>query len=319
MRVKLGDYRDPALAPKAFELHAELETFVNYLSVDRGHSWHTLSAYRNDLGSLIDFLNESNSRPLSWKDVDASDIRNFLYDLEERGYASSTKSRKIASAKSFFKFLKEEQIIENNPLVDIRQPRAGQSLPKALTIEEVDRLLETSFAATNAEETRDTAMVELMYAAGLRVSELVGLNIRDVDLDTGTVRTIGKGSKERIIPIYDSAVESISAYIAHSRHKQVRPDIDTQGALFLNRRGGRLTRQAYWLRLNKLAIRAGISSNITPHMLRHSFATHLLHGGASLRHVQELLGHSSIATTQIYTHLTNKHVRSEYMKAHPRA
>ena len=315
----MGDYRDSDLAPKAFELHAELETFVNYLSVDRGHSRHTLSAYRNDLGSLIDFLNESDSRPLSWKDVDESDIRNFLYDLEERGYASSTKSRKIASAKSFFKFLKEEQIIENNPLVDIRQPRAGQSLPKALTIEEVDRLLETSFAATNAEETRDTAMVELMYAAGLRVSELVGLNLRDVDLDTGTVRTIGKGSKERIIPIYDSAVESISAYIAHSRHKQVRPDIDTQGALFLNRRGGRLTRQAYWLRLNKLAIKAGISSNITPHMLRHSFATHLLHGGASLRHVQELLGHSSIATTQIYTHLTNKHVRSEYTKAHPRA
>jgi integrase/recombinase XerD len=315
----LGDYRDAALAPKAFELLAELETFVNYLSVDRGHSRHTLSAYRNDLGSLIEFLNESDSRPSSWKDVDESDIRKFLYDLEERGYALSTKSRKIASAKSFFKFLKEEQIIENNPLVDVRQPRAGQSLPKALTIEEVDRLLETSFAATNAEEARDTAMVELMYAAGLRVSELVGLNLRDVDLDTGTVRTIGKGSKERIIPIYDSAVESISAYIAHSRHKQVRPDTDTQEALFLNRRGGRLTRQAYWLRLNKLAIKAGISSNITPHMLRHSFATHLLHGGASLRHVQELLGHSSIATTQIYTHLTNEHIRIEYTKAHPRA
>ncbi len=315
----MGDYRDAALAPKAFELLAELETFVNYLSVDRGHSRHTLSAYRNDLGSLIEFLNESDSRPSSWKDVDESDIRKFLYDLEERGYALSTKSRKIASAKSFFKFLKEEQIIENNPLVDVRQPRAGQSLPKALTIEEVDRLLETSFAATNAEEARDTAMVELMYAAGLRVSELVGLNLRDVDLDTGTVRTIGKGSKERIIPIYDSAVESISAYIAHSRHKQVRPDTDTQEALFLNRRGGRLTRQAYWLRLNKLAIKAGISSNITPHMLRHSFATHLLHGGASLRHVQELLGHSSIATTQIYTHLTNEHIRIEYTKAHPRA
>ena len=315
----MGDYRDAALALKAFELLTELETFVNYLSADRGHSRHTLSAYRNDLRSLIGFLSESDSRPSSWKDVDESDIRKFLCDLEERGYASSTKSRKIASAKSFFKFLKEEQIIENNPLVDVRQPRAGQSLPKALTIEEVDRLLETSFAANNAEEARDTAMVELMYAAGLRVSELVGLNLRDVDLDTGTVRTIGKGSKERIIPIYDRAVESISAYIAHSRHKQVHPNTDTQEALFLNRRGERLTRQAYWLRLNKLAIKAGLSSNITPHMLRHSFATHLLHGGASLRHVQELLGHSSIATTQIYTHLTTEHVRSEYTKAHPRA
>ena len=297
----------------------ELETFVNFLSVDRGHSVHTLSAYRNDLGSLLDFLSKSPNPPSTWNDVGESDIRKFLDNLEERDYAPSTKSRKIASAKSFFKFLKEEQIIKNNPLVDVRQPRSGQSLPKALSIEEVDRLLEMSSTTTNAEEVRDSAMVELMYAAGLRVSELVGLNLRDVDLDTATVRTIGKGSKERIVPIYESAVESVSAYIAHSRHKQVRLGTDTQEALFLNRRGSRLTRQAYWLRLKKLATKAGISSNITPHMLRHSFATHLLHGGASLRHVQELLGHSSIATTQIYTHLTSEHVRSEYAKAHPRA
>jgi len=304
---------------KAFELLAELETFLNYLSVDRGYSRHTLSAYRNDLRSLIDCLSERPNRPSRWKDVVESDIRKFLDNLEERGYAPSTKSRKIASAKSFFKFLKEERFIENNPLVDVSQPRAGQSLPNVLSIENVDRLLEMSSAATNAEEARDSVMIELMYAAGLRVSELVGLNLRDVDLDTATVRTIGKGSKERIIPIYDSAVESVSAYIAHSRHKQVRPRTDTKEVLFLNRRGGRLTRQAFWLRLKKLATKAGISSNITPHMLRHSFATHLLHGGASLRHVQELLGHSSIATTQIYTHLTNEHVRSEYAKAHPRA
>ena len=315
----MDDYPDSALPPKAIELLAEIETFVNYLSVNRGHSRNTLSAYRNDLRSLTDFLNKSESRPSRWKDVDEFDIRTFLHDLDERGYASSTKSRKIASAKSFFKFLKEEQIVENNPLIDVRQPRAAQSLPQALTIEEVDRLLEMSFVTTNAEEARDTAMIELMYASGLRVSELVGLNLRDVDLDTGTVRTIGKGSKERIIPIYDNAVESISAYIAHSRYKQLRPNTDTQEALFLNHRGGRLSRQAYWLRLKKLATKAGISSNITPHTLRHSFATHLLHGGASLRHVQKLLGHSSITTTQIYTHLTNEYVRSEYSKAHPRA
>jgi len=315
----LNDYCDVVPSPKPLVLRAELEIFINYLSVDRGHSGHTLSAYRNDLGSLIEFLSETSDMPSTWQDVSESDIRKFLDNLEERGYASSTKSRKIASAKSFFKFLKEEQIIENNPLVAVRQPRAGQSLPKALSIEDVDRLLEMNCGVKNAEDIRDSAMVELMYAAGLRVSELVGLNLRDVDLDTATVRTIGKGSKERIIPIYDSAVESVSEYIAHSRQKQVRPGTDTQNALFLNRRGGRLTRQAYWLRLNKLAIKAGISSNITPHMLRHSFATHLLHGGASLRHVQELLGHSSIATTQIYTHLTNEHVRREYAKAHPRA
>jgi integrase/recombinase XerD len=296
---------------------AELETFVNYLAVERGLSGHTLSAYRNDISGLIDHLSIEQSSISVWADVNESDIRTYLGDLDSREYAPSTKSRKIASAKSFFKFMKEEGIIENNPLTEVRQPRAGQSLPKALSIEDVDQLLETSANARSAEEARDAAMVELMYAAGLRVSELVGLNIRDVDLDSGTIRTIGKGSKERIIPIYETAVDSVSEYLAYSRPTHSRDN--DEDALFLNRRGGRLTRQAYWLRLNKLATRAGISSKITPHMLRHSFATHLLHGGASLRHVQELLGHSSIATTQIYTHLTNEHVRSEYAKAHPRA
>lgn len=295
---------------------AEFEIFANYLAVERGLSGHTLSAYRNDVSSLIEFLSDS-SVPTDWREVTERDIRAFLDDLEKRGYSPSTKSRKIASAKSFFKFMKEEGLVDENPLRNVRQPRANQSLPKALTIEEVDRLLETVSVAESDEDQRDSAMVELMYAAGLRVSELVGLNLRDVDLDAGTVRAVGKGSKERVIPIYDDAADSIAEYITHSRFNHIRDE--SEEALFLNRRGGRLTRQTYWLRLNKLATRAGISSKITPHMLRHSFATHLLHGGASLRHVQELLGHSSIATTQIYTHLTSDHVRCEYVKAHPRA
>ena len=295
----------------------ELESFINYLSVERGHSGHTLSAYRNDLSALHSFLAENDQAISNWNSVSESDIRSFLRDLDERGYAPSTKSRKIAAAKSFFKFLKQEQIIDDNPLVDVRQPKAGQALPKALSIEEVDLLLDASSDTDSVEEARDIAMVELMYAAGLRVSELVGLNLRDVDLDSGTVRTVGKGSKERVIPIHEGAAESISEYITYSRPSHIRNT--AEDALFLNRRGTRITRQAYWLRLNKLATKVGISSKITPHMLRHSFATHLLHGGASLRHVQELLGHSSIATTQIYTHLTNDHVRSEYAKAHPRA
>jgi len=278
---------------------------------------HTLSAYRNDLSVLVAFLSSDAKSDASWSDVVESDIQAFLADLDSRGYAAATRSRKIASAKSFFKFMKEEGIIDNNPVAEVRQPRAGQTLPKVLSIEDVDQLLETSANVNSAEEARDHAMVELMYAAGLRVSELVGLNLRDVDLDAGTVRTIGKGSKERVIPIYDTAVAAISEYITYSRRAHSRNDYGD--ALFLNRRGGRITRQAYWLRLNKLATKAGISFKINPHMLRHSFATHLLHGGASLRHVQELLGHSSIATTQIYTHLTNEHVRSEYAKAHPRA
>ena len=297
------------------------------MAVERGLSGHTLSAYRNDISALSEFLSTQPEAHPEWNSVTEQDVRDFLDDLDQRGYAPSTKSRKIAAAKSFFRFLKDELIIENNPLAEVRQPRAGQSLPKALSPDDVDQLLEAASNASSAEEARDAAMVELMYAAGLRVSELVGLNLRDVDLDSGTVRTVGKGSKERVIPIYDTAVESVAEYVTNTRPAHIRPEAtrdsrahqQDENALFLNRRGGRMSRQAFWLRLNRLATKAGISSKITPHMLRHSFATHLLHGGASLRHVQELLGHSSIATTQIYTHLTDEHVRNEYAKAHPRA
>ncbi|SVB13495.1 uncharacterized protein METZ01_LOCUS166349 [marine metagenome] len=296
---------------------AEIDTFINYLAVERGLSTHTQAAYRNDLSALATFLTRKDDPSPSWNAIEERAIRGFLDDLDNRGYALSTKSRKIASAKSFFNFLKTEGVIRNNPMDEVRQPRSGQVLPKTLSIDEVDQLLNPNARMNSTEEVRDGAMVELMYAAGLRVSELVGLNIRDVDLDIGTVRTLGKGSKERIIPIYDTAIQSIGEYIAFTRPTHARNQ--KEEALFLNRRGGRLTRQAFWLRLRKLSVKVGISTKITPHMLRHSFATHLLHGGASLRHVQELLGHSNIATTQIYTHLTDEHVRNEYAKAHPRA
>jgi len=298
-------------------LFTEIDTFVNHLAVERGLSANTLAAYRNDLSALAKFQCPKNKPPISWGSVKERDIRNFLDDLDKRGYSLATKSRKIASAKSFFNFLKSEGIIHNNLMDEVRQPRSGQVLPKALSIEEVDLLLNFKSEKQSTEDLRDGVMVELMYAAGLRVSELVGLNVRDVDLDVGSVRTIGKGYKERIIPIYETAVESISEYVTIIR--PIHSQSQKQEALFLNRRGSRLTRQAVWLRLRKLAITVGISDKITPHMLRHSFATHLLHGGASLRHVQELLGHSNIATTQIYTHLTDKHIRNEYAKAHPRA
>ena len=298
-------------------MFTEIDTFVNHLAVERGLSANTLAAYRNDLSALAKFQCPKNKPAISWGSVKERDIRNFLDDLDKRGYSLATKSRKIASAKSFFNFLKSEGIIHNNLMEEVRQPRSGQVLPKALSIEEVDLLLNFKSEKQSPEDLRDGVMVELMYAAGLRVSELVGLNVRDVDLDVGSVRTIGKGYKERIIPIYETAVESISEYVTIIR--PIHSQSQKQEALFLNRRGSRLTRQAVWLRLRKLAITVGISDKITPHMLRHSFATHLLHGGASLRHVQELLGHSNIATTQIYTHLTDKHIRNEYAKAHPRA
>ena len=298
-------------------MFTEIDTFVNHLAVERGLSDNTMSAYRNDLSALAIFLSPKNNPTISWVSVDERGIRNFLDDLDKRGYSLSTKSRKIASVKSFFNFLKSEGMIHTNVMDEVRQPRSSQVLPKALSIEEVDLLLNFRSEKKSPEELRDGVMVELMYAAGLRVSELVGLNTRDIDLDVGSVRTIGKGYKERIIPIYETAVESVSEYIAFVR--PIHSQNQKEEALFLNRRGCRLTRQAVWLQLRKLAIKVGISSKITPHMLRHSFATHLLHGGASLRHVQELLGHSNIATTQIYTHLTDKHLRDEYAKAHPRA
>ena len=298
-------------------MFTEIDTFVNHLAVERGLSANTLAAYRNDLSALAKFHCKKIKPAISWGSVKERDIRNFLDDLDKRGYSLATKSRKIASAKSFFNFLKSEGIIHNNLMDEVRQPRSGQVLPKALSIEEVDLLLNFKSEKQSTEDLRDGVMVELMYAAGLRVSELVGLNVRDVDLDVGSVRTIGKGYKERIIPIYETAVESISEYVTIIR--PIHSQSQKQEALFLNRRGSRLTRQAVWLRLRKLAITVGISDKITHHMLRHSFATHLLHGGASLRHVQELLGHSNIATTQIYTHLTDKHIRNEYAKAHPRA
>ena len=298
-------------------MFTEIDTFVNHLAVERGLSANTLAAYRNDLSALAKFQCPKNKPAISWGSVKERDIRNFLDDLDKRGYSLATKSRKIASAKSFFNFLKSEGIIHNNLMDEVRQPRSGQVLPKALSIEEVDLLLNFKSEKQSTEDLRDGVMVELMYAAGLRVAELVGLNVRDVDLDVGSVRTIGKGYKERIIPLYETAVESISEYVTIIR--PIHSQSQKQEALFLNRRGSRLTRQAVWLRLRKLAITVGISDKITPHMLRHSFATHLLHGGASLRHVQELLGHSNIATTQIYTHLTDKHIRNEYAKAHPRA
>ncbi len=301
-------------------MQEQVKIFLNYLSVERGVSAHTLSAYGNDLEQLTDFLSQSRvgSRAgIRWSEIEEKDLTPYLRDLEERGYSPSTRSRKIASLKSFFKFLKAEGAVASNPAERIRSPRSGPTLPKALTVEQVDRLLEEVGTESSPEGMRDKAMLELLYASGLRVSELVGLDIRDVDFEAMTVRCVGKGARERMIPLHEEAITVLAAYLAVTRPGLATEETD--GALFLNTRGRRITRQGFWLRLRAYAGRAGITSKLTPHTLRHSFATHLLRGGASLRHVQELLGHASIATTQIYTHLTNDHVRQEYRRAHPRA
>ena len=227
-----------------------------------------------------------------------------------------TKTRKVASTKALFGFLLEEGVIDKNPMEDFASPGVGESLPETLSVEEIDALLSVEEALTPM-SLRDRAMIEIMYATGVRVSELVSLDIDDVDLDENFVRCMGKGSKERIIPVHDEAVEAVRVYLQDGRESLAGPAAGR--ALFVSRKGGRLTRQALWLILKGRAQAAGIERKITPHTLRHSFATHLLIGGAQLRHVQELLGHASITTTQVYTHLTSEHVRAQYESSHPRA
>ena len=207
--------------------------------------------------------------------------------------------------------------MSNDPTENISSPRIGRSLPETLSIEDVDSLLTCASQEDTPDSLRDRAMFELLYASGLRVTELVSLNLGDIDLEQGTVRCLGKGGKERVIPVHSGAIAVLRRYIDEARPTLVKQQ--SERSLFLNRRGQRLSRQGFWLILKAHAKRSGISKKITPHTLRHSFATHLLQGGAPLRHVQELLGHSSITTTQVYTHLTSEHVRTEYDKSHPRA
>lgn len=301
----------------------EVDSFLSHLRVERGVSTNTLSAYRVDLSQLASFLRrehlspaEDGEAPVRWPEVDDSTITAYVLQLGDRGYGEKTRARKIASMRSFFGFLVDEGIISRDPTENISAPRMGRSLPAALTEDEVDRLLDTP-DGPEATDIRDRAMLELMYAAGLRVGELVGLDIEHVDLEMGSVLAFGKGGKERLVPLHPSAVGSVATYLSAAR-----PKLAGKGAgraLFLSSRGRRLTRQGFWLILRGRSMQAGIGKKLTPHTLRHSFATHLLHGGAPLRHVQELLGHASITTTQIYTHLTSEHVRSEYDRAHPRA
>ena len=296
-----------------------VEQFLNYTTVERGLSPNTLAAYRNDLTQFVEFLQSRDSSLQShgsWKRVGTDALTAFVLDLHERGYSDKTKTRKVASTKALFGFLLEEGVVDKNPMEDFSSPGTGESLPETLSVEEVEALLSVGESDTPM-SLRDRAIIEVMYATGVRVSELVSLDIDDVDLDESFVRCMGKGSKERIIPLHDEAVETVSEYLEDGR-----PSLAGNAAgraLFVSRKGGRLTRQALWLILKARAQAAGIERKITPHTLRHSFATHLLIGGAPLRHVQELLGHASITTTQVYTHLTSEHVRTQYETAHPRA
>ena len=301
-------------------MREDIKSFLNYLIVEKGFSENTKVAYQNDLTQLADFVEgEATRRGVmpSWASFNRQDTLSYLLNLKERNYAATTVARKVAAAKSFFNFLLAEDKIRENPTENISSPKVGKPLPDAISISQVRQLLERPAKLKTPEAKRDGAMLELLYASGMRVSELVSLNLGDVDTEDGYVRCFGKGSKERMIPIYPKLAQVIEKYIT-----EVRPQLahnDTERALFLNRRGDRLTRQGLWQILKGYAKSAGLGKMVTPHTLRHSFATHMLSGGADLRSVQELLGHANISTTQIYTHLTSEHLRRTYDRAHPRA
>jgi len=310
-----------------------ISSFLQHLIVEKGFSRNTSDAYRNDLGQFWEFLQDnsnghSNSHSngagdengnYAWAMVDINVLNKYIEDLRVRkGYRDTTTARKVASIKSFFGFLSENSIITEDPTESLGSPRVGRTLPKFLPEEDVTLLLDTAYKSGSNEGQRDAVIMELLYATGLRVGELVSLDLQDVDLSESYIRCMGKGSKERIVHLYPKALEELRRYLKSVRiallgHRRTEP------SLFVNHRGERLTRQWVWTILKTYAQKAGIEQNITPHTLRHSFATHLLQNGASLRHVQELLGHSSISTTQVYTHLTNGYVQKEYAKSHPRA
>jgi integrase/recombinase XerD len=298
----------------------EIELFLAFLSVEKGFSVNTRAAYYNDLSQLADFVSQDASKrgviPV-WSNFNRQGMLSYMLNLKERKYADTTVARKVAAARSFFNFLVAEGRLKDNPMENIGSPNVGRALPKPISIAQVRLLLEQPTKQSTPESKRDSAMLELLYASGMRVSELVSLNIGNVDTTGGFVRCLGKGNKERLIPIYQQAAQVVDEYVKEARPRLVH-NIGEK-ALFVNRRGDRLTRQGFWQILKGYARDAGLDKEITPHTLRHSFATHMLSGGADLRSVQELLGHANISTTQVYTHLTGEHVRHAYEQSHPRA
>lgn len=304
-----------------------LDAFLSHLRAERGLSPNTVTAYRADLAQLVEAVRDGQPRagPIDWSRVTPRALEEYAARLREAGYAASTTARKLAAIRSFFRFLAEEAVVARTPAEQLRAPRPGRPLPNVLSEDEVLALLDAAEAKPGPESARDRAMLELTYAAGLRVSEVVGpvgLDLAALSLDQGWVRVLGKGSKERLVPLYPGIVERLRDYLREARPLLVARGRSARGrstALFPNARGRPLTRQGYWLILKRCAARTGVHTKLSPHTLRHSFATHLLRGGAPLRHVQELLGHASISTTQVYTHLTDTQVREAFAKAHPRA
>ena len=291
-----------------------LMDYLHYLKVERGLSENTINSYGIDLKLFLEYLRE-NEIP-SFKQVNKEVIVNYMQSEKNNNKANSSILRSVSSLRKFFQYLAQEKIIEKDPMLLIDTPKKKQHLPQVLTKEEVEKLLRSPNTG-QVLGLRDRAMLELMYATGLRISEIINLKLADLHLTMGTLQTLGKGHKERIVPVGDEAIKWVNRYLEEARPKLLKQK--RSNYLFLNFHGNNLTRQGVWKNLKAEVRKAGIQKNITPHTLRHSFATHILENGADLRIVQELLGHADISTTQIYTHLSNKQLADIYNRAHPRA
>lgn len=298
-------------------MDASISDFLAHLAVERGASEHTLDAYRRDLARYERTLAELGVA--SAARATREDVIEHQRRLFAAGYAPSTVERNMAAVRSFHRFCVREGIAEADPTARLPLPKVPSRLPEAISVDDAERLLSQPFPPGPV-GYRDKAILEVLYGCGLRVSELVGLDVRDVDLAEGLVRVFGKGSKERLVPIGGYAAHAVSEYLAHGRpylRAKRSAAFADRSALFVNQRGGRLTRQAVFALVKRYGSRAGL--DIHPHTLRHSFATHMLQGGADLRSLQEMLGHADISTTQIYTHVDRSHLVEEYLSTHPRA
>lgn len=296
-------------------MEEDLAGYIRFLTIERGLSKNTIESYLRDLKKYLLFLKENHL--MTWDSIDRYAVLSFLQQLKEEKKAAGSIIRMVSSLRQFHQFLRQEKLATVDPMAHIDTPKKAQTLPKILSTKEVEILIETPDTSQTL-GIRDRTILEVMYATGLRVSELTELKLDDLHLSLGLIQTIGKGEKERILPLGDLAIKWIETYLNHSRNRLERSDCRSD-FVFLNHHGRKLTRQGIWKNLNILVKKAGIKKEVTPHTLRHSFATHLLENGADLRTVQELLGHSDISTTQIYTHISTHRMSAVYKTYHPRA
>ena len=292
-----------------------IQGFKAYLKLERSLSQNSIDAYNSDILKLQQYF-DYKKLTLGPDEVELDHLKGFIQWINELGMIASTQARVISGLKSFYKYMLLEDIIKNDPTILLEGPRQRRKLPDVLSIEEINQLL-SAVDLSKPEGTRNKAIIETLYSCGLRVSELVGLKISSLFLDTGFVRVIGKGDKERLTPIGSEAVKCIETYLSEIR-KTIEIQKGCEDIIFLNRRGGKLSRVMIFTIIKDLAVRAGIKKNISPHTFRQSFATHLIEGGADLRAVQDMLGHSSITTTEIYTHLDREYLRDTLSRYHPR-